>query len=118
MILLTEIGQYYTRAGLKSENLPVKLFRTYQHVVYEPLPENLVTCIPREKVLQNLDDQKAYHLVHEYLDYLFTQVLYPQAVTGGLGTASVYIFMNLLSSRRFTRLVEQIIIEQYNPVSL
>lgn len=118
MILLTEIGQFYTRAGLKSENLPVKLFRTYQHIVYEPIPENLASCVPKSKVLQNLDDTKAYHLVHEYLDYLFTQVLYPQVTTPGIGTASVYIFINMLSSRRFTSLLEQVITEQYNPASL
>lgn len=72
--ILVDIGQYYTKAGVKIEFVPVKVFRTYHHLIFEPFEDDAdysgYKC-GRDRILSNLDDEQALNVVHDYLEYLF-----------------------------------------------
>lgn len=74
--IIVDIGQYYTKAGVRVEFVPVKIFKTYHHLIFEPMEEledyNGFKC-GKERILGNLDDQAAYNLVQEYLEFLFLE---------------------------------------------
>jgi hypothetical protein len=74
--VIIDIGQYYTKAGIKSDFTPLKLVKTMNHIIFEPLKgmdEYPGLVANKSKILKHLTDEKAYHLVHEYLEYLFYQ---------------------------------------------
>ena len=74
--IIVDIGQYYTKAGVKVENIPIRLFKTYHHLIFENCPEieayDGFKC-GKNKVLANLSEKDAYNVVHEYLEYLFIE---------------------------------------------
>lgn len=78
--IIVDIGQCYTKAGMKIENIPLKVFKTYHHLIFENVPgieEYDGFKCGRDKVLANLPDRDAYNVVHEYIDYLFFEYSLP-----------------------------------------
>jgi hypothetical protein len=74
--VIIDIGQYYTKAGIKSDFTPLKLVKTLNHIIFEPLKgagEYPGFAGSKAKMLQGLGEEQAYHLVHEFLEHLFYQ---------------------------------------------
>jgi hypothetical protein len=71
---LIDIGQHYTKAGHRAEAVPMRVFKTHHHIIFEPMPEEAryegFKC-GKSKVLANLNDNDAYNAIHDYLEYLF-----------------------------------------------
>lgn len=72
--VILDIGQYYTKAGLKIENIPLRVIRTYHHLIFDESTQidhyDGFKC-GKDRILKNLSDRDAYNVVHEFIDFLF-----------------------------------------------
>lgn len=72
--IIVDIGQYYTKAGMKIENIPLRVFRTYHHLIFDSTVNidayDGFKC-GKDRIINNLSDRDAYNVVHEYVEHLF-----------------------------------------------
>lgn len=72
--IIVDIGQYYTKAGMKIENIPLRVFRTYHHLIFDSnasVDDYEGFKCGKDKIIKNLSDRDAYNVIHEYIEYLF-----------------------------------------------
>jgi hypothetical protein len=72
--IILDIGQYYTKAGLKIENIPLRVIKTHHHLVFDhnvSIDQYEGFKCGKERILKNLNDRDAYNVVHEFIDYIF-----------------------------------------------